>query len=350
MAPRAGSRLRRPSLQWLALGAAMLAAACPGASETRLVHLTGTTMGTGYSVKIAGLLHGAAAGALGREIEALLDRIDARMSTYDERSELSRLNRSASTDWIRISAETRAVVDEAARISELTGGAFDVTVGPVVNLWGFGPDAGAQTVPSPALLRAALARVGYRQVRTRGHPPAIRKARADVYIDLSGIAKGYAVDEIARHLERAGITDYLVDVGGELRARGRNPQGSPWRVAVERPDPAGRSVYRILALDGTSVATSGDYRNYFEHQGRRYSHTIDPRTGAPVRHALASVTVVHPSAMRADGLATALMVLGPEAGYRLAEREELAAMFIVRENGAFAEKHTRELERYIVDG
>ncbi|NIR29770.1 MAG: FAD:protein FMN transferase [Gammaproteobacteria bacterium] len=305
-------------------------------------------MGTGYSVKIAGAARRTE--GLGREIEALLDRIDGRMSTYDERSELSAFNHSASTDWIRISAETRTVIDEALRISELTDGAFDMTVGPVVNLWGFGPDGRPRTVPSRTLIAAALERVDYRQVRTRASPPAVRKERPGVYIDLSGIAKGYAVDEIARHLERSGITDYLVDVGGELRARGRNAQGLRWRVAVETPDPDERSVYRILALDGTGVATSGDYRNYFERQGRRYSHTIDPRTGAPIEHALASVTVVHASAMRADGMATALMVLGPEAGYRLAEREKLAALFIVREKGAFVEKHTRELERHIVDG
>lgn len=348
-APGAAARTRG----WagaLVLCGVLLGAGCGAASsEARLVHLGGLTMGTGYSVKIAHAPKQLDRVALADAIEAVLERIDARMSTYDAHSELSRFNRSASTAWVPISAETRAVIDEALRVGALTGGAFDITVGPLVDLWGFGPGAGPAGVPPAARIAEALARVGYARVHTRRDPPAVRKDEPDLHVDLSGIAKGYAVDRIAQHLERAGVGNYLVDVGGELRARGRNPQGARWRVAVEKPAPGERSAYRILALDGQGVATSGDYRNFFEHGGRRYSHAIDPRTGWPVAHDLASVAVVDASTVRADALATALMVLGPEAGYRLAQRERLAALFIVRGAHGFAAIHTRALEPYIVD-
>jgi thiamine biosynthesis lipoprotein len=221
-----------------------------------------------------------------------------------------------------------------------------VTVGPLVNLWGFGPGRGEDRVPSATEVEEARARVGYARLEVRDPPPAVRKAIPDLYVDLSAIAKGYGVDRVSEYLESQGVGRYLVEVGGEVRGRGRNARGTPWKVAVERPAEGERAAYAVVEVDGVGVATSGDYRNFFEKDGRRYSHTIDPATGRPVTHALASVTVVSDTCMTADALATGLNVLGPEAGYALAEREGIAALFIVREGQGFARRATAAFARY----
>jgi thiamine biosynthesis lipoprotein len=244
-------------------------------------------------------------------------------------------------------------VDAAARLSRESAGAFDVTVGPLVNLWGFGPQAGAApahpAVPGDEALARARQRVGFDKLEVRLDPPALRK-EAELYVDLSAIAKGHGVDRVAGRLVSAGCSDLLVDVGGEVRAIGRNPGGRVWRVGVETPDPAQLGgVERVLVLDHVAAATSGDYRNYVEVDGQRYSHTIDPRTGRPVSHGLASVTVLHASAMWADGYATALDVLGPEAGFELAERLGLPALFLVREDGSFRTRYTPALESALAE-
>ncbi len=219
-------------------------------------------------------------------------------------------------------------------------GVFDVTVGPLVNLWGFGPQRGLDRIPEPQALAAARERVDYRLLALRDDPPALRKARPDLTIDLSAIAKGYGVDEIAGLLESVEVTDYLVDIGGELRARGVNDQGEVWRIGIEQPRADGRQVERIIGLRDTAMATSGDYRNFFEIDGRRYSHIIDPRTGWPVAHRLASVSVLHPSAMTADGWATGLLALGPESALALADREQLAVLLIVISDDGFETRAT----------
>jgi thiamine biosynthesis lipoprotein len=333
----------------LVLAVLLALAGCEDArSAGEPTRFTGVTMGTGYSVTIARLPASIDPERLAQEVEAVLHGVDAHMSTWDTHSELSAFNRSTSTGWVTVSAQTQAVVAEALRVSRLSAGAFDVTVAPLVNLWGFGPGGRRDGVPPPDRIAAALQRVGYAQLHTRRHPPALRKDRPDVQVDVSAIAKGYAVDRVAEHLGQRHVTDYLVEVGGELRAGGHNPRGAPWRVGVEKPVSDARRAYRVLALSGAAVATSGDYRNYFEQDGRRYSHTIDPRTGVPVIHDLVSVTVVAPAAVRADAMATALLVLGPQAGYRLAEREGLAAMFIVQRDGTFIERHTPTLAPYLI--
>ena len=270
------------------------------------------------------------------------------MSTYDPESELSRLNRFDRPEWFEVSPETAAVVDEALRIGRLTEGGFDVTVGPLVSLWNFGPvRRTTDRVPPPDEIEEARARTGLEKVEVRLSPPAVRKHRQDVSIDLSGIAKGFAVDEIADLLERSGVENYMVDVGGEVKARGRNPKGKPWQIAVESPVAEKREIYKVLPLDRLAVATSGDYRNYFEQDGIRYAHILDPRSGKPIAHRLASVSVLDPSCMRADALATGLMVLGPENAYNLAVREELAVLFLVKTPTGFVEQTTPQFEQMI---
>jgi thiamine biosynthesis lipoprotein len=241
------------------------------------------------------------------------------------------------------------VIEQALVISELTDGAFDITVGPIVNLWGFGPGPEPENIPDDIQINTVLQNVGYHYLQTRHDPPSIQKKRSDLYIDLSGIAKGYAVDVLAEYLEGLGISNYLVEIGGELRANGNNPDSNYWRIGIEKPITNGRMLQRVIMLDNTSMATSGDYRNYVENDNIRYSHTIDPNTGRPISHRLASVTVIASSAMYTDALATALMVLGPEKGYHLAEDNNIAALFIVKTDDGFAELYTHASKDYLIE-
>ena len=245
-----------------------------------------------------------------------------------------------------MSRETAEVVALALEVSELSRGSFDVTVGPLVNLWGFGPDPARDRVPGDDEIAAALAGIGYGKLRLRaGAEPALWK-EAPLYADLSAVAKGYAVDRVAALLEARGVRNYLVDIGGEMRAAGRKQSGALWRVAVQSPA-GGGDLARVLEVTDVAVATSGDYRNYFELAGTRYSHTIDPRSGRPIRHNLASVTVVDSSAARADALATALNVMGVESGAALAEELQLPVLFIVKEDDGFRERPTSAFARYL---
>jgi thiamine biosynthesis lipoprotein len=304
-------------------------------------------MGTTYHVKVVDTPDEIVAEALQFDIDEVLSEINRQMSTYDPDSELSRFNRSSSTDWVATSPGLAEVVDAALRISQLTEGAFDVTVGPLVNLWGFGPAPQTNGVPADRAVAEARARVGYQRIQVRTSPPAIRKDRADVDLDLSAIAKGYGVDQIAEYLEALGITNYLVEIGGELRGRGHNARGVDWTVAIEKPTPGERLVEQVIHIDSAAVATSGDYRNFFVADGLRYSHEIDPRTGRPVSHKLASVTVLTDTCMLADAWATALLVLGPKEGFEIAERQPLAAMFFTAANGSFEESKTSQFDAYV---
>jgi thiamine biosynthesis lipoprotein len=220
----------------------------------------------------------------------------------------------------------------------MTSGAFDVTVGPLVDLWGFGPVANVSTPPADDDIELAKQKTGLEFLQADCANAAIRKTKPGIRIDLSGYGKGRAADDIGILLSEQGIFNFLVEIGGDLRAQGKNAKGQLWRVAIERPDSEGRAVERIIQVDNTAVATSGDYRNFFEVAGERYSHTIDPRTGRPVTHDLASVTVLFDNAAIADGYATALMVLGPDAGMALAERRHIAAYFLVREGDSLTER------------
>lgn len=313
---------------WLGLAVVILAA-CGRGDDRPEAHITGETMGTTYSVRIVDPAGGSAVEEITLSIQRALEDVNRRMSTWREDSEVSLFNAAAPAEWFPVSEDTAALVAMASAVSRMSGGAFDITVGPVVDLWGFGPDPVRVVPPADAEIEAVMAGVGYEFVESREEPPALRRGGAAVAIDLSAIAKGHAVDRVAAVLDQAGMTDYLIEVGGELRVRGHNRRGQRWTVAVEDPLAAGRAVHRVLNVTDTAVATSGDYRNFFEYEGIRYSHTIDPRTGRPVSHELVSVTVLDESAALADALATALLVLGPEAGGELATRADIAAYFIV---------------------
>lgn len=324
----------------LAFAALAWLAGCGAEAEFR--RYGGDTMGTYYQVTARCPID------VGQQIETTLRQVNDEMSTYLPDSELSRFNSAPPGDWVPVSATLAEVVAAADLLSRESGGAFDVTVGPLVNLWGFGPD-GAGAPPSDAAVADTLAGVGHRHLEVRRDPPALHKTRA-LYVDLSAIAKGHGVDRVVTRLDEAGCADLLVDIGGEVRGRGSSPSGRPWRIGIEVPDPQQMgSVQRVIELEDAAVATSGDYRNFLEADGRRYSHTIDPRTGYPVEHTLASVSVVHGSAMWADGYATLLNVLGPEQGLAFAERAGLAAMFIERRENGFRERYTAAFEGLLAD-
>ncbi len=342
-------RVRQPAaLAVLAVLAVLAPAGCDMSGAPRAVTLSGPTMGTGYRVTLVDAPEGLDEAALHQAIGEALTDVNDQMSTYLPDSVLSRFNAHANDDWFDVPAELLQVIVAARRVSERSDGAFDVTVGPVVNLWGFGPDGVERLIPDAAAVAAARERVGYRHLRTREAPPALAKGRADVYVDLSAIAKGYAVDRVAALLDAWQIANYLVEIGGELRTRGHNARDADWTIAIERPVSGQRDVQSLIRVAGLSVATSGDYRNFFEVDGRRYSHTIDPRTGRPVTHALASVTVLHESAMQADALATALSVLGPRSGRELAMREGLTALFIIHEGDGLTEMATGGFDELVV--
>ncbi len=264
------------------------------------------------------------------------------MSTWRADSDLSRFNASHNTNWFPVPRDTALVVREALTVSALTDGAFDVTVMPVVQLWGFGPTGRRKGLPSTHELAAALARVGWRKLEARTEPPALRKTRPEVAVDLSALCPGYASDCLGEQFEALGVRDYLVDVGGEFRARGDGSLGSGWRVGVEQPVarpeetggvsiPPTRTLATTLTLTNQSLATAGDYRNFFTLAGRRFSHHLDPRTGWPTESTIASVSVVHASTMHADALGTGLTVLGFDRAWALAQREKLGVLFVLRD-------------------
>lgn len=344
-----------PLVSALALVAALTLWGCdpggdrPAAASPRAWTLDGPTMGTTWSVQVPRPPAELDRAALAADVEAVLTAVNQQMSTYEADSLLSRFNASSGTDWFPVSNELAAVVAHALAVSEASGGAFDVTVGPLVNLWGFGPDGRLEQVPDQAAIDAARAHVGHAQLAARQHPPALKKADARLFVDLSAIAKGHATDRVAALLDARGVGDYLVEIGGELRARGANAGGQPWRLAIEEPLTGTRAIHRVLGLSDAALATSGDYRNFFERGGVRYSHTIAPRTGRPVTHGLASVSVVAPNTTHADAMATALLVLGPEKGFELAEREGLAAYFIERDGEKFAVRHTSAFARHVLE-
>ncbi len=310
--------------------------------------IAGATMGTGYSVKITSLPPNLNRRALRAAIEQRLETVNRQMSNWRAESEISLFNAGASSSWSGVSSDTLAVIEEALRIGHLSDGAFDPTIGPLVRLWGFGPASASQQVPPHGKIQEALGKIGIRHVQTRRAPATIAKRLSDIEIDLSGIAKGFAVDKLAEHLEEQGVAHYLVEIGGELRARGLSPRRRAWRVGVERPIARRRAMQRAVALDGAAIATSGNYRIFFEYDSARYSHIIDPRNGKPVDHDLASVTVIGSSTMQADALSTALMVLGPDAGYEMALRQEIAALFIVKDARSFVEVSSPAFERYLL--
>jgi len=316
-------------------------AACDGADRGQaLTQLSGPTMGTTYQIKMTDRPAHVDMGRLATDVERLLESVNQQMSTHRPDSELSRFNTGQTGSWAAVSADTAEVAAKALGIAALSNGAYDPTVWPLVDLWGFGAGGDGLKVPARRDIDNLRASIGHAKVQAQATPPSLIKQAENVCLDLCGIAKGFGVDKLAEHLERIGVGHYLVEIGGELRSRGWSPRGGVWRIGIERPESGLGGVQRVVRLDGRGLATSGDYRIFFEEKGRRYSHIFDPRTGRPVSHGLASVSVIAPTAMQADGLSTALMVLGPDEGAKLAEREGIAAFFIAKRGRGFVETAT----------
>lgn len=297
-------------------------------SGSSILETRGQTMGTSYMVKIFDPPNDLATDW--RElVDAELRSVNDQMSTYLESSELSRFNRSDSIDWIEVSPETASVVAKSLEIFELSGGTFEMTIAPLVNAWSFGPGKRNHSPPDDAAIVSSLENIGSAGITVQSDPPAIRKSNPKLTIDLSAIAKGHGVDRVVGVVNRLGAKNVFVEIGGEVRVTG-DKAGKSWMVGIQMPDVAGDVVAVAYPIAEKSIATSGDYRNFFEHEGIRYSHTIDPRTGRPVKHDLASVSVIADDCMTADGWATALNVLGTDEGFKLAEKLGLDALLISR--------------------
>ena len=323
-------------------------AACAGsAPEARF---DGAIMGTTYAISLSRLPEGADLKRLERGVLARMQRVDALLSSHRPDSDISRFNR-ADEGEVPVDPLTANLALHGISMGVMTDGAFDITIGPLVHIWGFGPMGETRTgTPSTTALSYARSWVNYRMLSVDLPSSSLRR-RGNVTLDASGIAKGFAVDQVAEYLTEQGVDGFLVEIGGDLLASGANPKGRPWRIGIERPaDWFGGEVQQPIALpDGGAVATSGDYRNFRVIDGRRYAHIISPRTGWPVSHRLASVTVVHRLCADADALATALAVMGPERGARFAEEKGLAAFFIIREGERYRSAHSAAFAQYVAD-
>lgn len=313
-----------------------------------LIHLQGQTMGTQYSIKLRHF-HGEKMALIMQEkVDSILDGINRSMSTYDPASELSRFNQQQTTDWIPVSAELLTVLDAALEIGQKSEGAFDTTIGPLVSLWGFGPEFRSDQIPSDEEINRLRKQTGQDKLLLDPTNRTIRKLHPDLTIDLSAIAKGYAVDRLAQFFISSEIEHFMIEIGGEIRAQGNNAQGSAWRIGIEKPQPYAQALYKILKVNNIALATSGDYRNFFEFGGKHFSHLIDPATGWPIENHLVSVTVLAEQCMQADAWATALVVLGHERGLKLAEKMGLPVLFLVNQGGniqEFASSHYPPKER-----
>ena len=318
------------------------------ATTSRPVIMSGSTMGTSYHIKLIPDTNiKIDATILKSKIDTRLSVIDHKMSTYKKDSELSRFNRHPSNQWMDVSAETLNVIAAGQEISRLSDGAFDMTIGNLVNLWGFGPTINIDMIPDTATINQLQQHIGYQHLELRQTPSALKKNTDEIYLDLSAIAKGYAVDAVAQLLLSNNIENFLVEIGGEIITHGAKSDQQPWVIGIESALANERSIQKQIYLIGLAMATSGDYRNYFEHNGLRYSHTIDPRTGHPINHQLASVSVISNTCMQADALATALMVLGPIKGMEFAEQHQLAIFMLVKQDNKFIEKYSSAFSTYL---
>lgn len=300
-----------------------------GCGMKKEVLISGRTMGTFYHIKVIARYFENLAG-LRESIEKRLEEINQSMSTYRPDSEISRFNKMPETETMAVSADFRAVLKTAEKIYALSGGAWDGTIKPLVNLWGFGNARPVKTAPDKTEIEKQLKNIGFSNIRVLDSGRLGKQTRG-ITLDLASIAKGYGVDAIAAVVRQKGYRDFLVEIGGEVVAAGVRKDGRPWVVGINKPtaEAAVNAVYRAVSLANGAMATSGDYRNFFELDGVRYSHVVDPRTGYPVSNRVASVSVVAPDCTLADGLATALMVMGPEKGIRLVNRLQSVECLII---------------------
>ncbi|MFL0799611.1 MAG: FAD:protein FMN transferase [Agarilytica sp.] len=317
-----------------------------GGAKSPIISIQGSTMGTTFSVKA--VLDGdtpITEAYLSKEVNITLKAFNQSLSTYILDSELSILNNAPVGEWIELSDVLLNVLDMSGKVYRESSGAFDVTIGPLVNRWGFGP-LDVTDLPSQEEVTRLLDEMGFESLEISGNK--LRKQKA-VYIDLSAIAKGHATDVVANRLGSLGFKNYMVEIGGELKIKGVNGNGKTWTIGVEKPTLGRSGAVQAVSGNDIAIATSGDYRNYLEQDGKRISHTIDPKTGRPIEHKLASVTVITKLGGLADAYATAINVLGPEKGMVMAEQLSLAAYFLVREDDGFRVDMTEEFKRYMVD-
>jgi thiamine biosynthesis lipoprotein len=305
-------------------------------------------MGTSYTVELAAPIDDAVRTELAKLIEVELAAINQAMSIYDPLSEVSEFNRRQDLGWVPASRGLLEVLDNASRINASTQGAFDVTVGPLTDLWGFGPQYRVRRVPNDAAIERARESVGFQHVQIDTSAGAIRKRHRRTQVDLNAIAKGYGVDRVAMVLDRQGVHDYLVEIGGELRARGNAAAGRSWRVGIERPVEGGHVLGETVALANRAIATCGTTENFFVQDGRHYPHVIDPKTARPVEHPAMAASVVADTTMEADAWATALVVLGSERGYSLAQARGLAALLVTASGSTFDVRVTDAFRTHLV--
>ncbi|BBS48517.1 FAD:protein FMN transferase ApbE [Klebsiella quasipneumoniae] len=336
------------------LGACVLFSGCDSATTlatpaSTATVLDGKTMGTFWRVSVIGVDE-AKAQALRAKVQAQLDADDRLLSTWKNDSALMRFNHAADTRPWPVSEAMADIVTLSLRIGAKTDGAMDITVGPLVNLWGFGPDKQPVATPDAQAIAAAKARTGLQhlQVINQSGRQFLQKDIPDLFVDLSTVGEGYAADHLARLMEQEGISRYLVSVGGALVSRGMNGEGKPWRVAIQKPTDRENAVQAIVDINGHGISTSGSYRNYYELDGKRISHVIDPQTGQPITHKLVSVTVIAPTALEADGWDTGLMVLGPEKAQQVVREQGLAVYMIVKEGEGFKTWMSPQFRTFLV--
>ncbi|WP_145599781.1 FAD:protein FMN transferase ApbE [Yersinia frederiksenii] len=325
-----------------------LLTACHDAETRQQIDIEGKTMGTFYSVKVSGATtpdpH-----QLQQEIDALLEQANDDISTYRKTSVLSRFNQYRGTEPQLITQGMADIILQAQRIGRDTDGAMNITVGPLVNLWGFGPEKQPINIPTQDQIERARQQVGLQHLKlisdNRGE--WLQKDLPDLYVDLSTMGEGYGVDLLVNMMMRKGITNYLVSVGGAVSSRGVNGQGRPWRVAIQKPTDQENAVQALVDLQGYSISTAGSYRNYFEQGGLRYSHVLDPATGRPINHKLVSATVIATTALEADGWDTGLMVLGTEKALKLAEKKGLAVYLITKTDQGFTAVMTPQFKAFL---
>ncbi|WP_323108905.1 FAD:protein FMN transferase ApbE [Klebsiella quasipneumoniae] len=336
------------------LGACVLFSGCdsattPATPASTATVLDGKTMGTFWRVSVIGVDE-AKAQALRAKVQAQLDADDRLLSTWKNDSALMRFNHATDTRPWPVSEAMADIVTLSLRIGAKTHGAMDITVGPLVNLWGFGPDKQPVATPDAQAIAAAKARTGLQhlQVINQSGRQFLQKDIPDLFVDLSTVGEGYAADHLARLMEQEGISRYLVSVGGALVSRGMNGEGKPWGVAIQKPTDRENAVQAIVDINGHGISTSGSYRNYYELDGKRISHVIDPQTGQPITHKLVSVTVIAPTALEADGWDTGLMVLGPEKAQQVVREQGLAVYMIVKEGEGFKTWMSPQFRTFLV--
>ena len=323
--------------------------ACSGELPHHERRFGGEIMGTSWSVKLYSPISDEQFSLISAESIGLLADLDRKLSTYKQDSEITRFNLSSELGWQPVSDEFATLVEQALLISKLSHGAFDITVSPLVDLWGFSKDKKeTMAFPSTSEIARVKAITGYQYLQVRKQPPALKKALPELHIDLSAIAKGYAADRLSALLEAHGVVNYLAEVGGELKASGISKALRPWLIGVEKPVPGWREIMHAVEVRGSGVATSGDYRNFIEIDGTRYSHTIDPRSGMPTVYKGASVTVIAENSLAADAWATAFFILPKDEALRLSEQHQLGIYYVEQSDDGFVQTMNSRFADYLV--